>query len=94
MFEVDSFSAFLRQACGLPGSHDAAGREAGCASPGHQLHEEVKKTLFSRSSWFVYGWRFVVFVCLLCVVTCTTRFSTWLVLLSVLWAGMCVCVCV
>ena len=42
MFEANSLSAVLRQACGVPGSHVATGRETRCSPPHHQLLEEVR----------------------------------------------------
>lgn len=41
VYEVDSISPVLWQACGLPWSHDATGRKAGCTPTHHKLHEEV-----------------------------------------------------
>lgn len=42
--QVDSISSFLGQACRLPWSHAAAGRETRCSSSYHQFHEEVRKS--------------------------------------------------
>lgn len=50
----DSQPSLQREACGISGSHDAAGWEAGCQLAHHQLHQEVRQHFILTPVFSIY----------------------------------------